>query len=56
LNLEIRRVMTDVSVEARLAGEGAEVLTSTPEEFAADTAAELKKWGQVVHESGAHVD
>jgi tripartite-type tricarboxylate transporter receptor subunit TctC len=56
LNQEIRRVMTDPTVVARLAGEGAETLTSTPEEFAADTAAELKKWGKVVHESGAHVD
>jgi tripartite-type tricarboxylate transporter receptor subunit TctC len=56
LNQEIRRVMTDPAVVARLASEGAEVLTSTPEEFAADTAAELAKWGQVVHESGAHVD
>ena len=56
LNQEIRRVMTDPAVVTRLAGEGAEVLTSTPEEFAADTAAELSKWGRVVHESGAHVD
>ncbi|HEX9461780.1 MAG TPA: tripartite tricarboxylate transporter substrate binding protein [Alphaproteobacteria bacterium] len=56
LNQEIRRVLQDPTVENRLAGEGAEPLTSTPEEFAADIAAELAKWGQVVRESGAHID
>lgn len=56
LNQEIRRVLQDPAVENRLTGEGAEPLTSTPEEFAADIAAELAKWGKVVRDSGAHID
>lgn len=56
LNREIGRVMQDDAVRSRLGSEGADALTSTPEEFASDIAAELAKWGKVVREAGIHVD
>jgi len=49
-------VMRDAAVSRRLTQDGATPLTSTPDEYAADIAAELLKWGTVVRESGAHVD
>lgn len=56
LNQDIGQVMHDPAVIQRLETEGATPLTSTPEDFARDTAAELAKWGKVVRESGARVD
>ena len=40
----------------RLAGEGAEVTSSTPEEFASLIKNDMGKWARVVKQSGAHAD
>ncbi len=52
LNTEINRGMSDPSVIKRLAGEGVEAVTSTPDEFAARVKSEIEKWGKVVRAAG----
>jgi tripartite-type tricarboxylate transporter receptor subunit TctC len=43
-------------VQEKLAVQGAEVWTTTPEQFAAIIRSELPKWAKIVKESGAQVD
>ena len=43
-------------VQEKLAVQGAEVWTTTPEQFAAIIKSELPKWAKIVKESGAQVD
>ena len=52
LNSEINRGMRDPAVIKRLAGEGVDAVTSTPEEFAARVKSEMEKWGKVVRRAG----
>ena len=52
LNAEIGRGMRDPAVVKRLAAEGVDAVTSTPEEFAARLRSEIEKWGKVVRASG----
>jgi tripartite-type tricarboxylate transporter receptor subunit TctC len=52
LNTEIIRAMRDPVVIKRLAGEGVDVATSTPEEFAARMRSEMERWGKVVRAAG----
>jgi tripartite-type tricarboxylate transporter receptor subunit TctC len=52
LNSEIGRGMRDPVVIKRLAGEGVDAVTSTPDEFAARVRSEIDKWGKVVRASG----
>jgi len=52
LNLEIGRGMRDPAVIKRLASEGVDAVTSTPDEFAARVRSEIEKWGKVVRASG----
>jgi tripartite-type tricarboxylate transporter receptor subunit TctC len=56
LNAEIRRILTLPDVKERLAAQGAETLTSTPQEFGAFIKSETEKWAKVVKFSGARVD
>ena len=56
LNSEIHRIMTLPEVKERLAVQGAETLTSTPQEFGAFIRKETEKWAKVVKFSGARVD
>ncbi len=56
LNEEIIRALNLPDVRERLAGLGAQVRTSTPEQFAAFIRSELAKWGQAVRDSGAKVE
>lgn len=56
LNGEIHRILTLPDVKERLASQGAEVLTSTPQEFGAFIVSETEKWAKVVKFSGARVD
>lgn len=56
LNGEIHRILTLPDVKERLASQGAEVLTSTPQEFGAYINSETAKWAKVVKFSGARVD
>jgi tripartite-type tricarboxylate transporter receptor subunit TctC len=48
LNSELGMVLKDPEVRDRLAKDGYELVGSTPEAFGAFTAAEIKKWGDIV--------
>ena len=56
LNSEVVRVMRLPDVRERLASQGADPLTSTPEETAAYVRTELAKWSRVVAASGMKPD
>jgi len=56
LNSEIRRIMQIPDVKERLAVQGAETYTSSPQEFRAYIKSETDKWAKVVKFSGARVD
>ena len=56
LNSETNRIMNLPDVKERLAAQGAETLTSTPQEFGAFIKSETAKWAKVVKFSGARVD
>lgn len=56
LNEAIVRIMNAPEVRDRLAAQGAEALTSTPEELGRYTRAELQRWARVIRESGARAD
>ena len=56
LNGEIIRILGLPDVRQRYDGLGAEVATSTPDQFAAYIRSEIAKWAKVVKESGARVD
>jgi tripartite-type tricarboxylate transporter receptor subunit TctC len=52
LNFALREALASNEVKARIAAEGAEVLSSTPEEYAADIDREEAKWSKVVKQAG----
>jgi tripartite-type tricarboxylate transporter receptor subunit TctC len=56
LHGEIVRVMASPDARDRIGALGADILTSTPEQFAAYIKGEQAKWGQVIKDSGARVD
>ena len=56
LNAEIVKILKMPSVREQLAGQGAEPIGDTPEEFAQFTRSEIAKWAQVVKISGAKVE
>lgn len=56
LHAEIARAMASPEVRERLASQGAEALTSTPEQFAAYVKDELGKWSRVVKAAGMRID
>jgi tripartite-type tricarboxylate transporter receptor subunit TctC len=57
LNREVGRIMQTAEVRAALfAGIGAEVVTATPEEFAAQLRREHERFGAIVREAGIRVD
>jgi tripartite-type tricarboxylate transporter receptor subunit TctC len=53
LNGALTKVLNDPGVRKRMAEQGAEPVSETPEQFAAFIAAESRKWGDVVKQSGA---
>jgi tripartite-type tricarboxylate transporter receptor subunit TctC len=55
-NGEVTRLMQSKEIEARLLGEGARFVATTPEQFGAFVRAEIAKWAPVVKASGARVD
>jgi tripartite-type tricarboxylate transporter receptor subunit TctC len=55
LNKELRTALTSEEVIKRLAFDGAEPLSSTPEEYAADIDREETKWSKVVKAIGLRV-
>ena len=56
LNTEVRRILALEDIRSRVSGMGAEVATTTPEQFVEFIRAELAKWEKVVKVSGARVD
>ena len=56
LNSEVAKVMASTDARDRIGALGADIVTSTPERFAAYIRSEQAKWGQAIKESGARVD
>ena len=52
LNADVRRVFQQPDVEQKLAGQGGEAATGTPEAFAAYLKSETAKWAKVIKASG----
>jgi tripartite-type tricarboxylate transporter receptor subunit TctC len=56
LNAALRSALDDQALRDRLAREGAVPLPSTPEEYAADIAAEERMWGKIVRDAGVKAE
>ena len=56
LNDELRKAVELEDVRARIAADGGDVLTSTPEQYAADIDREERKWGALVRKLGLRVE
>jgi tripartite-type tricarboxylate transporter receptor subunit TctC len=56
LNNELRNAVALDDVRARIAADGGDVLTSTPEQYAADIDREQRKWGPLVRRLGLKVE
>jgi tripartite-type tricarboxylate transporter receptor subunit TctC len=56
LNGEVVKLMHSADARDRIAALGADIVTSTPAQFADYIKAESVKWGQVIKDSGARVD
>ncbi len=56
LNGYLKQMASVPEVKERLAGQGAEAISSTPEEFARKIREDMKKWAKVVQVSGARPD
>ena len=56
LNTALRDALTSDEVAKRVAAEGAEITPSTPQEYAADIAAEEAKWGKIIRQLGIKAD
>jgi len=56
LNAEVVRILNLPELKERLRSQGADVIPSTPDQFAAHIRQEMVKWAQVVRQSGARAD
>lgn len=56
LNREVAAVLGQRDVRERLAAQGAEATSNTPEEFARHIRSEIIKWAKVIKESGTRAD
>lgn len=56
LNAEIVKVLSDHDIRTRLSGQGVDANSSTPAQFAAVLAADLKKYAELIKRSGAKPD
>ena len=56
LNRELNAILDEPETQKRLLALGAEILKSTPDEFAAYIKSESEKWGNLVRQSGAKVE
>jgi tripartite-type tricarboxylate transporter receptor subunit TctC len=52
LNQEITRILNSSDIKSRMAAEGTEILTGTPEQFGAFMKADVEKWAKVIKEAG----
>lgn len=53
LSADVDAILRDPEFRTKLASDGSEVVTGTPEEFAAYVRSEATKWDRVVKDSGA---
>jgi tripartite-type tricarboxylate transporter receptor subunit TctC len=56
LNKELRALIETPEVRARIAGDGGDLLPSSPEEYAADIDREDKKWGALIRKLNLKVE
>jgi tripartite-type tricarboxylate transporter receptor subunit TctC len=56
LNAALKAALAQADVRERIVADGAEPLSTTPEEYAADIDREEMKWSKVVKVSGAKVN
>lgn len=56
LNEEIRRIMNAEAMVSWLAGNGLDVATGTPLEFASHIKREIAKWGKVINQAGIRAE
>jgi tripartite-type tricarboxylate transporter receptor subunit TctC len=56
LNAEIVRILRDPAMRERIGGDGSEVLTTTPEEFAALIKADVAQWAEIVKKAGIRIE
>jgi tripartite-type tricarboxylate transporter receptor subunit TctC len=56
LNAEVVKILKMPSVREQLAGQGAEPVGDTPEEFGRFTRAEIAKWAKIIKVSGAKIE
>lgn len=56
INREMRRVLNETEMKARLFAMGSASVHGSPEQFGAFIRSEIQKWARVVKESGARVD
>jgi tripartite-type tricarboxylate transporter receptor subunit TctC len=56
LNDELRKAVALDDVRARIAADGGDVLTSTPEQYGADIDREQRKWGPLVRRLGLKIE
>jgi tripartite-type tricarboxylate transporter receptor subunit TctC len=56
LNTEINRILRLPDVAEKLSSFGAQIVGSTPEEFAAYLKAEIAKWGKVARDNNIKLD
>jgi len=56
LNAELLKALASPDVRAKLAQQGAEPLGSTPAEYGAYIDSEIRRWTEVVRQTGAALD
>jgi len=56
INKEVVTMMATQDAKDRIGALGADIVTNTPEQFAAYVKSEIGKWGQAIKDSGARVD
>ena len=56
LHADTVKVLNTAEMKERLAGQGAMVVTNTPEQFAAYIKSEIANWSRIVRESGARLE
>ncbi len=56
LNAEIGKILREPATRDKIAAQGFNIVTSTPDELAAYIRSEHEKWGKLVKQSGAKVD
>ena len=56
LNAEITKILNEPATREKIAAQGFNVMTSTPDDLGRFIRSEHEKWGRLVKQSGAKVD